>query len=42
MLHERTINVIMVSENKAVKLDFGRVPDKSIIYSGEEIKVKFE
>jgi len=42
MLHERTINVIMVSENKAVKLDFGRPPDKSVKYSGEEIKVRFE
>ncbi|HMT67876.1 MAG TPA: glycoside hydrolase family 31 protein, partial [Bacteroidales bacterium] len=26
MLHERTVNVIMVSENRAVKLDFGRPP----------------
>ena len=42
MLHERTINVIMVSENRAVKLDFGRPPDKSVKYSGEEIKVRFE
>ncbi|HHU99408.1 MAG TPA: DUF5110 domain-containing protein [Bacteroidales bacterium] len=42
MLHERTVNVIMVSENRAVKLDFGRPPDKSVKYSGEEIKVRFE
>jgi len=32
----------MVSENRAVKLDFGRPPDKSVKYSGEEIKVRFE
>ena len=42
MLHERTINVIIVSKGKAVRLDFGKTPDKSVKYSGQEIKVKFE
>lgn len=32
----------MVSENRAVKPDIGRSPDKPVKYSGEEIKVRFE
>ncbi|MBS0010727.1 MAG: DUF5110 domain-containing protein, partial [Bacteroidales bacterium] len=40
MLRERSINVILVSEEKAVKPDFDAVPDKVIQYDGEEITVQ--
>lgn len=36
MLKERTINVIMVSEKKPVKLDFETIPDKVIQFDGRE------
>ncbi|MDT8401464.1 MAG: glycoside hydrolase family 31 protein [Bacteroidales bacterium] len=37
MLRERTINLILVTREKAVKLDFDAVPGKIIQYDGEEI-----
>lgn len=40
MLQSRTFNVVTVSENKAVKLDFDRAPDLTIQYNGEEVTVK--
>ncbi len=40
MLQNRTFRVIKVSGEKAVKLDFNRVPDVTINYTGEEITVK--
>jgi alpha-D-xyloside xylohydrolase len=41
MLTERTLNVVIVSRDKPVKLDFGRTPEKTVIYTGEEIKLQF-
>jgi hypothetical protein len=41
MLRERTINVVKVSMKKPVKLDFERTPDKSVTYTGAEIKLQF-
>jgi len=40
MLQSRTFNVVTVSANKAVQLDFDRAPDLTIQYNGEEITVK--
>ena len=40
MLRDRTFNVISVSPDKPVKLDFDRTPDKTVRYSGDEITVK--
>lgn len=40
MLRERSINVVMVSEDKAVKLDPDAVPGKVIQYDGSEVSVK--
>jgi len=42
MLMERTINVVTVSLKKPVGLDFGRKPDKSVTYTGAELKVQIE
>jgi alpha-D-xyloside xylohydrolase len=39
MLYERTINIVVVSKDKPVALDFGRSPDRSAVYSGKEIKL---
>jgi alpha-D-xyloside xylohydrolase len=41
MLTERTVNVVVVSKGKPLKLDFGRTPDKTVTYTGEEIKLQF-
>ena len=41
MLTERTVNVVVVSKGKPVKLDFGRTPDKTVTYTGDEIKLQF-
>ena len=40
MLRDRTFNVISVSPDKPVKLDFDRTPDMTVRYSGDEITVK--
>ncbi|MDM8001906.1 MAG: glycoside hydrolase family 31 protein [Bacteroidota bacterium] len=40
MLRERTVNIIEVSGNKPVALDFERVPDKSVTYTGDELKIR--
>jgi len=40
MLRERTVNIIAVSKEKAVALDFERSQDKSVTYTGEELKVQ--
>ncbi|MRR24334.1 DUF5110 domain-containing protein, partial [bacterium] len=40
MLRERTVNVIAVSEDKPIALDFEKSPDKSVTYTGEELKVQ--
>ena len=40
MLHDRTFNVISVTPDKPVKLDFERAPEKTVQYSGEEVVVK--
>jgi len=40
MLRNRTFNVISVSPEKPVKLDFDRTPDKTVQYSGDEVIVK--
>ncbi|NLE35694.1 MAG: DUF5110 domain-containing protein, partial [Bacteroidales bacterium] len=42
MSQERTINVVIVSEAQPVKLDFDRTPDRSVTYTGEEIRLQFE
>ncbi|HNT92396.1 MAG TPA: glycoside hydrolase family 31 protein [Bacteroidales bacterium] len=42
MPQERTINVVVVSEGQPVKLDFERTPDRSVNYTGEEIRLQFE
>jgi alpha-D-xyloside xylohydrolase len=40
MLHERTFNIVVVSKNKPVALDFARTPDLTVTYSGDEIKLE--
>jgi len=40
MLRDRIFNVISVSSDKPVKLDFERAPEKTIQYSGDEVTVK--
>jgi alpha-D-xyloside xylohydrolase len=40
MLQDRTFNVILVSKEKPVKLDYAAAPDKSVKYSGAEMVVK--
>ncbi len=40
MLRDRTINLMMVSEDKAVKLDPDATPGKIIQYDGSEVSVK--
>jgi alpha-D-xyloside xylohydrolase len=42
MLQNRTFNVVAVSGKKPVRLDFERVPDKTVNYSGQEIKVSLK
>jgi alpha-D-xyloside xylohydrolase len=40
MLQSRTFNVVAVSADRAVKLDFDKTPDLTIQYKGEEIAVQ--
>jgi alpha-D-xyloside xylohydrolase len=40
MLRDRTINVMLVSEDKAIKLDLEATPGKIIQYDGSEVSVK--
>lgn len=40
MLESRTINIVIVSQDKAVGVEVADNPDKTIIYSGNEIKVE--
>ena len=39
MLQERTINIITVSKDRPVNLDFARTPDKTVTFTGGEMKV---
>jgi alpha-D-xyloside xylohydrolase len=41
MLQERKVNVVLVSRDKPVSLNFERSPDKTVTYNGEEIKLQF-
>jgi len=41
MLRERTVNIVLVSKDKPVKLDFTMAPDRSVTYTGEEVTVGF-
>ena len=41
MLAKRTFNIVVVGKDKAPGMDFGLKPDKSVKYSGREIKVKW-
>jgi alpha-D-xyloside xylohydrolase len=40
MMQNRTFNVVKVSRERPVKLDFDRAPDLTINYTGEEISVQ--
>lgn len=42
MLQTRTINVVKVSKERAVRLDFNMAPDTTIRYDGEEITVQLK
>lgn len=42
MLNTRTINLVKVSEKRAVKLDFNMIPDTTVRYTGEEITVQLK
>lgn len=42
MLRDRTVNVIVVSKDRPVALDFGREPDLTVTYNGEELKLELK
>ncbi len=37
---ERTISIVLVSKERPVAIDFGRTPDSTVTYTGEEIKLE--
>jgi alpha-D-xyloside xylohydrolase len=41
MPEERTINLILVEPDQGVGINICKTPDKSVIYSGEEMKIEF-
>ena len=41
MLTERTLNVVLVSKEKPVRLDFARPSDRTVTWAGEELKMQF-
>ncbi|MFC2137257.1 TIM-barrel domain-containing protein, partial [Bacteroidota bacterium] len=40
MVESRTFNIIQVSKNKPVALDYDNTPDKTIQYNGEEVTIQ--